>query len=338
LLGLALMGGAIWSWLEARKLAEMAGWSRFPSDKAALLMETNNILLTRYAYASFSRAPAYASHSYMDPYLENRLLNRNTLKAVTTNAEAAAPRLSPDEDQSTRHYPRLVQSGVFAAVNDNHTDFYNLEPLIELKPAIPYALRLEFLHAGEHGVLQIMHDRLFREYYLPDSGAGMKRQGPSLAFGSESQSSRIVPLKVYGPRKVTPRLDFITPRRETDTFPFARFWLFTYENSQLPVAVESWMPYRARVQAAAPAWLETPRVWQPYWRAQVNGCEAAMQRSPQNLVMIPVAPGESHVVLEYCPPWWLQASYWSGLTGWSAIFLLGSIRLWRTARQSLLAC
>ena len=338
LLGLALLGGAIWSWREARKLAWMAHETRLPASKDSLFMAQHNVLLTRYAYTSFARAPAYASHGYMDPYLENRLLNRNTLKVVTTNAEAAAPRLSPDEGPSIRHYPRLVQSGVFTAVNDNHTDFYNLEPPIELMPAIPYALRLEFLHAGEHGVLQIMDARLFREYYLPDSGAGMTRWGPSLAFGSESQNSRIVSLKVDGPEKVTPRLYFITPRRETDTILFARFWLFTYENSQLPVAVESWMPYRARVQAAAPAWLETPRLWQSYWRAQVNGREAAMRRSPQNLVMIPVGPGESHVTLEYRPPWWLQASYWSGLAGWSVVFLFASIRLWRTARQSLLAC
>ena len=333
-LTLALLGGAGWSGREARTLMEIVNQTRAPAADAALLLEPNNLLITRYTYASFSRTPAYFSHGYMDPYLENRLLDRNTFKVVSTNAEAAAPRLMPDGNLAMLAHPRLAQSGVFTAVNDNHTDFYNLTPLIELKADTSYALRLQFLQPGDHGVLQIMHHRLFREYSLPDSGAGMSRWGPSLAFGSEPQSSKVIPLRVSGPGSITPRLSFITPRRETETFLFARFWLFTYENSQLPVAVESWIPYRARVQTALPAWLETPRIWQSYWQAQVNGRAVKVQRSPQSLVMIPVEPGGSQVVLEYRPPWWLQVGYWTSLVGWSMVFLVASARVWRTARRS----
>jgi hypothetical protein len=335
-LAVLLLGGAAWSWPEARKLAEMAGRTRLPADQAALQMDKNNIRLTRYAYASFVRVPAYASHSYMDPYLENRLLDRNGLKVVMTNGEAAAPRLVSDGELSAPAFPRLVQSGVFTAVNDNGTDFNNLTPLIVLRSDTSYALRLEFLQLGDHGVLQILHERLFREYYLPDSGAGMSGEEPSLAFGSEAQSSKVIPLRVAGPGSVTPRLFFITPRRQTDTFPFARFWLFTYENSQLPVAVESWIPYRARVQSAIPVWLETPRIWQSSWRAQVNGRDVKVGCSPQNLAMVPVEPGYSRVVLYYRAPWWLQTSYWACLGGWSALALAVAVRLWRAARKSAL--
>jgi hypothetical protein len=253
-----------------------------------------------------------------------------------TNGEAAAPRLVSDGELSAPAFPRLVQSGVFTAVNDNGTDFNNLTPLIVLRSDTSYALRLEFLQLGDHGVLQILHERLFREYYLPDSGAGMSGEEPSLAFGSEAQSSKVIPLRVAGPGSVTPRLFFITPRRQTDTFPFARFWLFTYENSQLPVAVESWIPYRARVQSAIPVWLETPRIWQSSWRAQVNGRDVKVGCSPQNLAMVPVEPGYSRVVLYYRAPWWLQTSYWACLGGWSALALAVAVRLWRAARKSAL--
>jgi len=327
LLTAGLLGGAAWSWHEARKLAQMADKSRFPADQAARLMGPNNVLLTRYAYSSFIRAPAYASHSYMSPFLENRLLDPQTLKVILANADAAAPRLQADGIPETGAFPRLVQAGTFTAVNDNHSDSYNLTPPIVLRPDISYALRLEFLNPEEHGVLQLMDPRLFREYYLPDSGAGMSHWGPPLAFGSGPQSSKVIPLKVLGNGDVTPRLFFISPHQPQPTFPFARFWLFTYENSRLPVAVQSWIPYRAQVQTAVAAWLETPRIWQSSWRARVNGRDASVQRSPQNLVMVAVEPGESQVVLEYRPPWWLQASYWGGLLGWGALLVIGAARL-----------
>ena len=333
-LTLALFGGGAWSWHEARLLMAALNRTRSPAASAGLLLDANNVLITRYAYTNFLRTPAYFSHGYMDPGLENRLLDRDTLQVLASNAEAAAPRLALDEDQPARAYPRLVQSGVLTAVNDNHSEIYNLTPAITLQPDVSYALRLSFAQSDVPGVLEIMHERLFREYYLPDSGVGMPRWGPSLAFGSGPQSAGVIPLRVTGAGAVTPRMEFVTSSPEPATFPFAHFSLFTYDAAQLPVAVESLVPYRVRVQTATPAWLETPRVWQSGWRALVNGREAPTRRSPQDLVMIPVEPGGSRVLLTFAPPWWLQWDYWISLAGWGALFLAGAARIWRAASHS----
>jgi len=335
-LWVALLGGAVWSWHEARMLAAIIEPTRSPAGHM-LLLQPDDLLLTRYAYASFARTPDYFSSGYMDPYLENRLLARDTLRVVSTNAEAAAPRLEIDDTQVPVDYPRLVQSGVFSAVNDNRSDFYNLSPAITLQPDVSYALRLDFLQAGEHGVLQLMDPRLFREYYLPDSGLQTAAPGKSLAFGSEPQSGRVIPLRVSGPGPAVPRLYFITPRRPATRFPFARFSLFTYRRAQLPVAVESWIPYRARVQTAVPVWLETPRVWQSRWSARVNGRPVAARRSPQGLVMLPVEPGDSQVELDYRPPWWLRLDYWVSLGGWLALGLVGAAGIGRAAGRAVRA-
>jgi len=333
-LALALLAGAAWSWHEARALATYLNRTRSPAAAAKLRLDADNFLITRYAYTNFARAPAYFSQGYINPALENRLLARNTYQVLQANADAAAPRLALDDAQAAAGYPRLVQSGVLTAVNDNHTDFYNLSPSIELTPGVSYALRLNFLQTGEPGVLQLIDPRLFREYYLPDSGIQMAVSGTSLAFGSESQSSHIIPLRVTGPGPVIPRLYFITPRRKVAEFPFARFSLFTYDPAQLPVAIESWIPYRARVQTAVPAWLETPRVWQGAWRARVNGQPAIVRRSPQDLAMIPVEPGESEVTLDYVPPWWLRLDYWVTLAGWTTLGLWGAARVGRAAGRA----
>lgn len=153
LLWVALLAGGAWSWHEAHQLAVITNSTRFPAARGDLLTNADNVLLSRYSYASFARAPAYASHSYMDPYLENRLLDRTSRRIIVTNASAAAPRLVPDDRSAGRAFPRLVQSGVFTGMSDNRSNYYNLNPPITLQPDTSYGLRLEFCEPGVHGVL-----------------------------------------------------------------------------------------------------------------------------------------------------------------------------------------
>ena len=117
--------------------------------------------------------------------LENRLLDRRTLRVIAANADAAAPQVDPRSEPET--LPRLAQSGPWVAVNDNHSRFYNLQPPLRLEPGQRYALRIDFLAPERAGFLQIYNDDIFREYILPDSGIGLSPQPP----GSRPALSRL---------------------------------------------------------------------------------------------------------------------------------------------------
>ena len=320
----AFFCGAMWS---AREAYEVFGdLGRSTAAESRISYSPDNILLTRYAYSPFEYAPAYFSHAYMEPWFENRLLDWHTLEPVVTNADAAAPMPSAGAPQDSR----LVQSGVITAEEIIDSTYYHLLPALVLEPGKHYAMRLDFTDPDLSGTLQIVHPSMFREYGMPDSGAGIKRAGPdvaSLAFGSGATNSHVIPMILSGaaPYSISPL--FIADKRGAKSFPFAKYWLYTYDRSQLPIDVESWIPYRAQFEAKGPAYLETPRMWLKGWRATVNGRAAATVRSPENLVMVPVASGENRVVLEYHAPDLLSAAFWLSTVGWTGLGALGLLQL-----------
>ncbi|HMD60248.1 MAG TPA: hypothetical protein VKG78_02395, partial [Opitutaceae bacterium] len=318
--------GAIWSGHEEWNIISMI--PRVPPAQTRMELAPDNIQLTRYAYSSFAYAPGYFSHAYMEPWLENRLLDRHSLDPILENADAAAP--LPPERAAGPADPRLARSGLLTAEDITGSNYYRLVPGLALSPGTHYALRLEFLDPGKPGTLQFMHPSMFREYMLPDSGSGIHRAAPflpSLAFGSDASNSHVLPLTISGPGPATPEAFFIANKRTTETFPFARFWLYTYDRSRLPIDVKSWIPYRARVEPRGPAYLETPRMWVRGWRALVNGRRVPILRSRENLVMVPVEAGPNEVVLEYVAPPVLSATFWMCTSGWLALAGAGLCQL-----------
>ncbi|HVW21317.1 MAG TPA: hypothetical protein VHC86_08885 [Opitutaceae bacterium] len=318
----ALAVAAGWSLWEAEQLRYVLRSSMADAGSAEVMLRPENLILTRYPYAAFANPPGYASHGYMDPLLENRLLDPRTGEIVAANADAAAPPAGAAG--------RLVQSGTWTAVSTVHNRIYTLEPGIRLEPARRYALRIEGIPADRSGVLQILHDGLFREYLLPDSGVAIHNNTSyPRAFGSFPTSEKVVPLLFHGPAPIEPVLQFVQPKYDSDRYVFARFRLYTYGMNDLPVRVTSWIPYKAEVYAPHPALLETPRVWQRGWHAQVDGREAPAAASPEHLVAVPVPAGHSHVVLVFRPSWWLEGWYWLALLGWVGVALGAAGRLVR---------
>jgi hypothetical protein len=325
-----LLGAGAWSWHEAQKLRAHVVATTASRATTEMAMAPQNVVLTRYAYTSFSAAPAYFTHGYTDPVLENRLLDRLTLTEFVSNTEHAAPavRLPVAADA----VPRLVQSGVFTAVNQ-YRDVFILEPSLRLVPNVRHALRFEFLRLGQGsmlpGLLQVIDRGMFRQYGLPDSGSGVALMGPPRGFGLLPTSGRIISLQTSGSQPADVALTFVgsgsidsnTPPSER--FAFARYWLYTYTPDDLPIVVESWLPYRARLEAARPAWLETPRMWLRDYRATVNDQPAEIRRSPQNLVMVAVETGRNEVGLKYVAPWWLATMFWICIASWLALLGAG---------------
>ncbi|HEY5078464.1 MAG TPA: hypothetical protein VII43_01400, partial [Opitutaceae bacterium] len=321
----AFVGGIAWSGYEAFVfISRITGIS---ASESRMALSPDNLQLTRYAYSSFDYAPAYFSHSYMEPWFENRLLDRHSLDLIVQNADGAAPEAPPGPAPAD---PSLVQTGLLTATVIAGSSFYQLSPQMTLEPGKRYALRLEFLEPDKPGTLQFMHPSMFREYGMPDSGAGIKRanqQVASLAFGSGPTNSHVIPMAVSGPGPFAISGMFIANEGRRKTYPFARFWLHTYDRKRLPIDVQSWIPYRAKVESPAPAYLETPRMWLAGWRATVNGQPAATLRSPENLVMVPVAAGASSVTLEYHATASLTAAFWLSTAGWLGLCVLGLCQL-----------
>jgi hypothetical protein len=309
-----------WSWREAAKLGSIVKATFVPAATQQLLLNPSNVILTRYAYASFSKMPAYLSHGYMDPLLENRLLSRDTLAVITTNADRAAPPLPANS--GSRPMPRLVQSGVLTAIRKQNEEPFELSPALNLTPGLRYALRIQVFDSAASGVLELSGQGLFRQYLLPDSGQGLILNAPPRSFGALASSSKVMPLSVAG-NGPPAALRFVTQGYSASTrFSFGDFWLYTYDSRDLAINVESWIPYRAWVEVATPAYLETPRVWLGRYRARVNGKHVDIRRSPDDLVMIPLNPGASTVELVYAAPWWLKTVLWSCVGSWATLVAL----------------
>jgi uncharacterized membrane protein YfhO len=109
---------------------------------------------------------------------------------------------------------------------------------------------------------------------------------------------------------------------------FADIRLREINDATSAVNVTAQLPFRATVNAAQPAWLETPRMYQAGYRATVDGRTATLKKSPQGLTMIELQPGTQTVTLNYQAPILLRVSYVTSLLLWLiACFLI--VRLQR---------
>jgi len=103
--------------------------------------------------------------------------------------------------------------------------------------------------------------------------------------------------------------------------PFANYELRPYKNADLPITVESIIPYKATVRCKESVFLETPRLFLPGYAATVDGEPIATEISPDGYVVVPLKSGIHKVTLEYHPPLMLRLSYWTGIVGWLGLFL-----------------
>ena len=320
--GLAAVVGAclVWSGCQASLIILKAYGNPDPDSITTSATDYRNLVMGIDSYFFFPRIPGSASHGYVDPYLEFRLLDKATLGTLASNADSAAPALAAD---TAPGYPsRLLDSGTFTATNDNFSAFYNLSPGLSLPKGVRVALRLAFIESPINGYLQITAPDLFREYMLPDSGGGITLRDPPRSFGALPTSGSVIPLGI-APQAETIEARLILPgHKVVPSLPAARYWLYRYSPDDLPIRVHSFTPLRAEVLAPCDSWLETTRVWMEGYSATVDGQSALVTRSPDNLVLVSVPKGTSSVRLTYSAPLILSVSYWVTLGGWAVIIAL----------------
>ena len=319
-LSLILFGCTAWTYREASKFVVRGSAITGSPSEAGVFLARNNQILTRYAFNTFASPPPYFSHSYTDPYLENRVLAGDRRTELASNVAAARP-----GDQAA-HIPLVAEhDGVATAV---------LRPLIPIAPNVRYALRFEPKSIPAPGTLTAYGEHVRRVFYLPNSAVGMASGEPTTAFGFMPTSRDYFSVWTSHPTAdvIDLRYTFNQPVSASSVpIDFAQIYLQTYSVDQLPVKITSWAPYRAQTTVnVTGAWLETPRLYLPGYVAEVNGRPAAVTKSPGGLVLVGLEPGENSVTLRYQGPWILRTSYFVSLTTW---FILGVIGLRKLVRR-----
>jgi hypothetical protein len=303
--------GCVWSFLEASKFADGSRILSKPSDSALDPFLPENVPISRYSYSLFPDFPKHPStftHGVTDPSLENRLLSADMLSEIATNKGVAKAEAT------------VVATGAFRWGADGFRDHATLDTPIRIEPGKSYLLSFDFANPEDlRGVLQIKGEHFFRQYGLPTYGG-------SLSFGVGGTHAHEIPLwTTSGAEELTFRF-FPSAAIPGKAWPdVAQVRLLSYERAALPVRVESWIPYRAKVESPAPAWLETPRMYQSNYSAWVDGKPAEVRKSPESLVAVKVPSGRSSVELVYVAPLGLKLLFWLSTTT-----ILGSGIYWAT--------
>lgn len=314
---LLLVLSCSWSLSEAAKFGK-SDPGIFSRPKASSESWPENAMLTSFAYLIFPQVPAYFSHGVVDPQLENRLLSRSTGRLEKSNAEAIAT------SAGTGGAVREVARAEFVpAPPDEEKSLVNDSPII-LAPGKRYLAVFDFSAPDKaSGVLEITGDNFARSYALPEYGGRM-------SFGVGGEHSRLLPLWTSGresePLSFRLRRD-PPPADANELMPLGSMRLLEYDPEALPIRMESWIPYRARVRSEDPAWLETPRAFQAAYTARVDGHPAEVSKSPEGLTMVAVPAGVSHVELVLDSPKMLKTVFWVSSLAILGLSALGIYRL-----------
>ena len=306
--------GSVWSLSQACRFIAGSWHSAPASDSAVDMLRPENVMLTRYSYSMFPHFPALPAtftHGVTDPALEDRLLARDSLAPIAANKDAAL----------------ASALGVSASdfrwdTNPAHSASAALEQAPRIEPGKAYLLEFDFAQPDSlRGVLQIYGSHFFREYGLPGS-----RRPEVLRCGRRAcqRPSGLDDGRPAGPHR------HLFPGRGRPGGParasVGHVTLLSYDGNSLPVKVESWIPFRARVQAPAAAWVETPRAFQTGYQARVDGKPAEVRETPDALVAVAVPAGASSVELAYIAPLGLRLLFWISLLSSVAAVVLGSAR------------
>ena len=289
-----------WSLWQGGRFVSRGFGSQYSAPVSAQLHGRNNINLTQISYA-FAFTPGDFVHGFMDPAFSFRLLAPYDARESASNWTTALPP-AQENQRGTLVAPALGE--------ENHLD---LEPTLTLQPGRHYRLAFGFHGAPVTGILQLRGATLHREYHLPTAG------GPR-SFGLAPGNNPAITLWTTRnePEEISIRL-VGTDVAALSGRPFADYTLERIEPAALPVELQSLLPLRSRVTAAAPGYLETPRIFMPGYAATVNGRAVRVQPSPERLVMLPVPAGTSQVELRYPGPPIVRWAFWLGCLGWVGV-------------------
>jgi hypothetical protein len=329
----ALAAGVVWNLAELRELRPYVQ----PGERRIL---PANVVLTRSSYLLFNARPEYFSDSPAEPVAETRLLDES-LHPLLTDAEflfraAAEHPVLPAESRPTDSRPatgarstedprrRAEASLAIADSGGSASDeIAPGEPSAIVSGWLPVgawrefplregwgcALEFRFTRPEAVGEITLTSGPMVRVFSLPKSG-------DRLAFGSGQAASHtlLIPAPDHDGRTLG----------ITSTVPDVSVRLRFYQDEELPIRILSLIPFTVRVRSPKSGYVETPKMALPGYEAAVDGQAVSVRRSPQGLVMVPIAAGESVVRVTY-RPWYLRWSYGLSLGAFVALTVAGGV-------------
>jgi hypothetical protein len=267
-------------------------------------LRPENAMLDAYAYLLLP-IPSYFSHGKTDPFIESRLIDGSGTVLV-----------GPMEDAAIMEGYGFHKIRATTNTIPNSTRWFAAEPGITVEPHEHLLVRFEFDPKLDYtGYMILEAEHAYREYHLPDSGR------PE-AFGMGGSHTSVLSLWNTGS---TPEHYKISESTEPgNDVPhvgalFANLFVSKLDASLLPVSLESFIPYRARVRSPEGGALETFRVYLPGYRATVDGNDVTVTESREHLASVVVPPGVHEVELRFVGTLKLRlAAALSGI-GWGCL-------------------
>lgn len=294
---LAFAAAVLWTCWQALRFVARGFDTRLDAVQSARMHRPENVDLTVISFAILG-TPAWFVNGVMDPAMEFRL--RAPFDARVTQDNAGAP------------VSENAVTGTFRAAG-TAPDRLVLSPRLTLEPGRRHRLTFDFSGQREPALLQLRGRTFFRQYELPVAG------GPE-GFGAAPGHRHSLSLWTTAVEPEEIELSLVAPGIESRRWlRFADFRFEVVNPDQLPVALESLVPLRARVRAREPSYLEAPRMHLPGYVATVDGRPAHVQASPDGLVLAPVPAGESRVEVRYVGPQRLRAAFWLTFAGWCGV-------------------
>ncbi len=338
---LGFMGGTAWmvgSPSSAIGLGVLAclslGWSLRESEK--FVRFGYRAINSREEVNAFYRPEIIRQYSFIlpnlpaSPYMTNGvvdyLLESRLLRAEDPTVEA----------RPAVEWTNVREVMFTTKVDDRTPGRLAMEPRLTLAPGERLLLRFEFLDKPYSGRLVCQGPNgFYREYFLPAAGFFGK------SFGVAPERPKTIALWNTGVQPQPVELIFLCDEPLADGRPFgdfARVAMQTYTPEQLAVNTLGLIPYRARVHAAEPMYLETPRTFIPGYRAVVNGGDAPVIRSPNSRAMVKLPAGDDLVELRYTGTTTLRASFAVSAACWCGLLVVGLQRVrGRPGRSASLA-
>lgn len=184
--------------------------------------------------------------------------------------------------------------------------------VLELAPGERRALCLTTAAPGSPALLQVSGSELYRHLRLAPSGTSPGQR----LLPVFSSAPAATPLVVFLSSATGAALPLVQSSSSGQTGPLLR--VLRYDPAGLPIRVESWLPFRARLDApGAGAFLETPRQLVPGYLARVNGRSVVpVALRPGGPLALPLEQGQNLVELEYRGPGRLRAAFALSASCW----------------------
>lgn len=304
----ALSAAVIFSLYDARKFVARGYAVTSSAEMSERRLRPENVVLSRYSYEYFGRLPRVFTHGTVSPWMQNRLLARNTLAPIDSNL------LALDQKNHTGIAPLRTRHRFIATEYGGR-----YVPPLRLEPNHRYFVRFVFGAQPATGTLQLLGRYIYREYPLPTSGE-------DLAFGMGTPRRNGFSLWTTAPVADDVEMRFY---KQPDTPPTANLGdveLLAVNPNQLPLQLLSVHPYQIAVRASTDTWLETPKIFLPGYIAEIDGVSAPVERSPDGLTMIPVPAGQHRVHLSYLGPPALRAAFWTTFIAWLVLLTAWGFR------------